>query len=253
MNALPMRVGIVVPTLGTRQDWLSDAVASVERQGDGVDLVIVAPPDAVSQVRAQLPGRRVLGEAQRGIVPAIEAGWAALEDCDVVSWLGDDDQLAPNSVSTALRFLLSHRGAEMVYGDYEYVNGSGRRIVAVRPGRSAPLWLRIGQNFIAQPGCLYRREAIARKGGLSRRFKLAFDAALHLDLARDAVYCPFTLSKVRLHDSRLTTAERDASVAELQDAVWGRGRHPFLMQLLRRCEPVWRLGGRFYYHFRRSY
>ena len=253
MNSLPVRVGIVVPTLGTRPDWLADAVASVERQGDDVDLVIVAPPEVVPEIREQLPGRRVLGEAQRGIVPAIETGWGALEGCDVVSWLGDDDQLTPSSVRTALHFLTSHQRAVMVYGDYETVDGSGRRIVTVRPGRWAPLWLRIGQNFIAQPGCLYMRKAIARKGGLSRNSKLAFDVELHINLARNAVYCPFALAKVRVHDSRLTTAERDASLAEFHDAVWGRRQHPFVMHLLARCQPVWQLGGRFYYRFRRSY
>lgn len=253
MNSSPVRVGIVVPTLGTRPDWLADAVASVEQQGDDVDLVIVAPPEVVPTIRAQFPGRRTLGEAQLGIVPAIETGWRALEGCDVVSWLGDDDQLTPNSVPTALRFLTNRRGAVMVYGDYDCIDGSGRRIVTVRPGRWAPLWLRIGQNFIAQPGCLYVRKAIARRGGLSRALRLAFDVELHIDLARDAVYCPFTLAKVRVHVSRLTTAERDESLVEFQDAVWCRRQHPFVMRLLARCQPVWRLGGRFYYRFRRSY
>jgi hypothetical protein len=253
MSSLPVRVGIVVPTLGTRPDWLGDAVASIEDQGEGVELCIVAPPEVLPTIRAQLPGRRMLGEAEGGIVPAIEAGWSALNHCEVVSWLGDDDELTPDSVPTALRFLMSRRGAAMVYGDYERVDASGTRTVTVRPGRWAPLLLRVGQNLIAQPGCLYVREAVNRTGGLSRTLGLAFDVALHLDLASGAVYCPFTLARVRVHDSRLTTLERDESRAELQHAVWGHKGHSARARLLRRCQPMAALGGRLYYHFHRSY
>jgi hypothetical protein len=113
--------------------------------------------------------------------------------------------------------------------------------------------LRVGQNLIAQPGCLYVREAVARPGGLARTLGLAFDVALHLDLASGAVYCPFTLAKVRFHDSRLTTIERDASLAEFERAVWGRAGHSFRSRLLRRCQPMLALGGRLYYRFHRSY
>jgi hypothetical protein len=138
----------------------------------------------------------------------------------------------------------------MVYGNYEVIDDAGRRLVTVRPGRWAPGLLRLGQNFIAQPGCLYRRQAIGQAGGLSKSLRLAFDAALHLDLARRAVYCPFTLARVRVHDARLTTREGRESVAELRIAVWSRTR---MTRALAHLEPVWRGAGRIYYRFHRSY
>lgn len=245
--ASDLRVGIVVPTLGTRREWLTNAVASIERQGDSVELCIVAPPDAVERIREWFPERRIVGEERAGIVAAIETGWDALGTCGVLSWLGDDDELTPGSVSTALQHLAGRRGATMVYGDYEFVDADGRTQVTVRPGRWAVAFLRVGQNFIAQPGCLYSRRAIAQSGGLSTTLRLAFDAALHLRLGRRAVYCPATLAKVRVHDARLTTKEGRESASELRAAVWGRSR------FLARLEPVWRCSGRVYYRFHRSY
>jgi O-antigen/teichoic acid export membrane protein len=242
-------VGIVVPTLGTRPEWLANAVASVERQ-EGAQLCIVAPLEALDGLRAQFPGRRIVAETENGIVAAIEAGWRALENCEVVSWLGDDDELTPDSVATALKCLQGRRGAAMVYGDYEMVDGDGRTFVRVRPGRWAPGFLRLGQNFIAQPGCLYSRSEIARTGGLSKSLRLAFDAALHLELGRRAVYCPATLAKVRIHEARLTTKEGRESSAELRSAVWDRTRMSRFLALL---EPVWRGTGRIYYRLHRSY
>lgn len=242
-----VRAGIVVPTLGTRREWLANAVESIERQGDCVELCIVAPPEAVDRLREWFPGRRIVGEPRPGIVAAIETGWEALAECDVLSWLGDDDELTPDSVPTALKHLTARRGATMVYGDYEFVDAEGRTQVTVRPGWLAVAFLRVGQNFIAQPGCLYSRRAIAQSGGLSRTFRLAFDAALHLQLGRRAVYCPATLAKVRVHAARLTTKDGRDSVSELRAAVWGRSR--FLAGL----EPIWRCTGRVYYRFHRSY
>ena len=243
-----------MPTLGQRPEWLAEAVASIEHQGERVRLVVVAPPESASIVRAQLPNCDVLDDSRSGIVPAIEAGWAFLDDCDLLGWLGDDDQLMPRSVQRAVERLLEHPGAAMVFGDYEYVNSAGQRLVTVRPGRLAPMWLRLGQNFIGQPGCLYLRDAIVRKGGLSPRLMLAFDVDLHLALAREgAVYCPFTLARVRTHPASLTVAERDVSMDELRAAVWGNSPRSRAVRMSKRFEPVWRLAGRFYYRFRRTY
>lgn len=240
-----VRVGIVVPTLGTRRAWLANAVASIERQGDSVELCIVAPPGAVERLREWFPERRIVAEERGGIVAAIETGWSVLADCDVLSWLGDDDELTPGSVSAALDALSASSGAWMVYGDYEFVDGEGRKLVTVRPGRLAVRLLRLGQNFISQPGCLYTREGVARTGGLSTTLRLAFDAALHLQLGRRAVYCPSLLARARVHDARLTTKEGDASRSELHAAVWGTRPS--------RLEPLWQAVGRVYFRLHRSY
>lgn len=248
------RVGIVVPTLGTRPSWLAQAVASVERQGADTRLAIACPPEVASTISEQFPGRTIVCEAEEGIPAAIEAGWLALSDCDLVAWLGDDDELTPSSVRAALEALARRADAVMVYGDYEYIDAHGRQFVAVRPGRLASLWLRLGQNFIAQPGCIYVREAIARSGGLAKNLGLAFDVDLHCRLVRhSAAYCPATLARVRVHPSRLTTARNEESLAEFDEAVWGARTRPVGRRILYRLGPLFRLSGRVYYRFRRTY
>jgi len=248
------RVGIVVPTLGARPTWLADAVRSVEQQGDDIDLVIVAPPEAVPSLREQFPGRLVIGEAEKGIVPAIERGWEALKECAIVSWLGDDDRLTERSVEIARRCLEAHPDAAMVYGDYEHLNERDEHRVTVRPGHLAIRWLRLGQNFISQPGSLYRRAAITETGGLSRTLHLAFDVQLHARLGeRGAVYCPHLLAQVRIHPGRLTISEQSRSRAEIEEAVWGPEPRALVARALARGKRLWTVGGRVYYRFRRTY
>jgi GT2 family glycosyltransferase len=243
-------VGIVVPTLGRRRAWLRQAVASVEAQSFTA-LAIVAPPDTADRLGRDFPGRLIVEEARPGIVPAIRAGWRALSSCSVIGWLGDDDELVDGAVETALA-CLERADAAMVYGDCEYVDESGRRIVTLRPGRLAPAWLRVGQNFIAQPGCLYRRTAVTRVGGLKDDFRLAFDADLHRRLSVErAVYCRAVLARARAHATSLTTLERRASRAELADAL--SSRRPRRPSLRRPAEPFWRTLGRVYYRFHRRY
>jgi hypothetical protein len=248
------RVGIIVPTLGTRPSWLAQAVASVERQGGNIRLAIACPPDIAETIAEQFPGRTIVREAEKGVAAAIEAGWRALSDCDLVAWLGDDDELTPGSVHAAVEALAQCGQAVMVYGDYECVDARGRPLVAVRPGRLASRWLQLGQNFIAQPGCIYVREAIVQSGGLAKNLGLAFDVELHRRLVRQsAAYCPATLARVRVHPSRLTTARNEESLAQFDEAVWGARPRPVGRRILYRLGPFLRLSGRAYYRFRRTY
>lgn len=242
-------VGIVVPTLGTRPEWLECAVGSLERQQHvDVTVVVVTPPEAASRVQAQFPSLRVVAEAGRGIVAAVNTGWEVLANCGVIGWLGDDDELVDGALHAGLCRLQASPGAAMVYGDFDYIDAHGRMLVTVRPGRLAPLLLGWGQNFIGQPGSLYRREAIVRAGGLSPEFRLAFDADLHHRLStQGAVYCSQVLARVRTHPASLTTAENVASLAELERIVWARRG-----AIARRSRPLWDAVGRLYYRFHRT-
>lgn len=215
----PPTVGMVVPTLGERPDLLAQTLASITGQ-DGVDLrlVVVTPEARVATLRAAHPGVDVVAEAGGGIAAAIEAGWEAIGPVDAVAWLGDDDLLAPGSLMAASTSLLRDPRASMVYGRCHYIDVDGGLVCEIRPGRVAIPLLRLGRNLIAQPGALYRRTAVEAIGGLDREITLAFDCDLHLRLAKAgrATYLPVVLGAARTHADSLTTAQREASVAQLE-------------------------------------
>jgi hypothetical protein len=158
-----------------------------------------------------------------------------------VGWLGDDDRLPHASMPLALAELELGPGAVMVYGRSRYIDDAGAALAHVRPGRMGALLLRLGHNLIAQPGCLYRRSAVERIGGLDHSLRLAFDVDLHRRLLAcgPVRYVPAVLGEPRTHSGSLTVRNRADSCREA-DAALTRS----MPAVLRRTRPMWRAAAR---------
>jgi GT2 family glycosyltransferase len=233
-----MRAGIVVPTLGNRRQLLVECLRSITDQQDApLDLVVVTTPDALARVERCVAEARVIPQDGQGIAAAITTGWRFLGDrVDALAWLGDDDRLAGGSLLRALTELERRPGADMVYGRARYIDADGQPTAFLRPGRMGAVLLRLGRNVIAQPGCLYRRSAVERIGGLDHSLRLAFDVDLHRRLIANgrARYVPAVLGEPRTHPGSLTVCERDNSVREADLALTR-----CMPALLRRSRPLW--------------
>ncbi len=217
-----MKVDIVVPTLGERPEFLQQTLNSIQVQSVPHEVIVVTSGSGAEHLADQCRGLKVVVQTGRGIANAIEEGWAApAQPGEFVCWLGDDDLLSRDSFSLAVAALLAEPRAGMVYGRCVYLDASGRPRAEIRPGRIATALFRLGRNLIAQPGCLYRREAVRRVGGLDQSYALAFDVALHVSLATKtgARYVPHLLGAARAHPGSLTTAQRERSQAEALQAM----------------------------------
>lgn len=231
-----IRAGIVVPTLGTRPELLEECLLSLAGQsGTAAETVLVTTASAVDRLAGEFPGCCVIPQTGTGISAAISTGWRHLGDrVDALAWLGDDDRLTSKSLATALAALERHPDAVMVYGRSRYVTATGEPRAVLRPGRLGVPLLRMGHNLILQPGCLYRRWAVERIGGLDHDLRLAFDVDLHRRLVASgaARYVPAVLGEIRSHPGSLTvrhTAEsrKEADIAlTRQMPVWARRSRP---------------------------
>jgi GT2 family glycosyltransferase len=233
-----IRAGIVVPTLGNRRELMAECLRSISDQGHTQpDLVVVTTPDAMARVERYAAGAQVIPQDGPGIAAAITTGWQFLGTrVDALAWLGDDDRLAAGSLLRALTELQRRPAADMVYGQARYIDAAGQPTATLRPGRMGALLLRLGRNMIAQPGCLYRRSAVERIGGLDHTLRLAFDVDLHRRLIANgrARYIPAVLGEPRTHPGSLTVREREDSVKEADLALTR-----CMPGLLRRSRPLW--------------
>ena len=87
-------VGIVVPTLGTRPDYLRQCLTSIRAAGDA-RIHIVAPGSLClgSVIEPDLFDA-VIDDPGLGLAAAIDTGMHSFPDSVVfVNWLGDDDEL----------------------------------------------------------------------------------------------------------------------------------------------------------------
>lgn len=214
MNA---RVGIVVPTLGSRSNYLRLCLESIRAAGLA-HVCLVAPKsfDSRSLLEAGLVDQ-VVADSGEGLPEAINQGINQLpKHIDYVNWLGDDDLLAKGTLEQLVATLDGNRSTVLLYGSCDYINHEGDRLWRNKSGQWASWLLHFGPDLIPQPGALFRRSAFEQVGGLNSGFDWAFDFDLLLKLKKVGKlrFIDRTLASFRWHQDSLSVGQRSNSVAE---------------------------------------
>ena len=211
------RVGIVIPTLGRRPDYLKQCLESIRAAGDA-HVCLVAPKDFESDL---LIGSGLADQFEAdpaiGLPEAINRGFSKLpKEIEYINWLGDDDMLAPGCLVDAVEILDSNPATVLVYGACDYVDANGEVVWVNKSGQWASSLLHFGPDLIPQPGALFRRRAFEQVGGLTTTYDLAFDFDLLLRLKTigELRFIPGNRASFRWHPESLSVENRTKSVAE---------------------------------------
>jgi glycosyltransferase involved in cell wall biosynthesis len=211
------RVGIVVPTLGERPDYLEQCLKSIRAAGQA-HILVVAPAslDTSNLQSAGLLDSVALDEGS-GLPSAINQGIRWLPDSiEYVNWLGDDDLLSPSCLNACTTILDSKEDVVMTFGACEYIDAQGGVVWENRSGQWAAPLLRFGPDLIPQPGALFRRSAFTAVGELRTNLGWAFDFDLFIRFSKlgKLRYINQTLAQFRWHPESLSVEHRKSSVAE---------------------------------------
>ena len=229
-------VGIVVPTLGSRAEFLCESVASIRAAGDAV-ITIVRPPDAHIDPSVLELVDQVVDDPGTGLAAAINVGIRSLPaSTRYVSWLGDDDRLVPGTLAVVAAEL-ERTGAAAVFGQCRYIDETGNELWLNRSGRWASPLMLCGPQLVPQPGSLVRRSDFVAMGGLDEARKWAFDLEMFLQLRRrpgGLRYISQPVAEFRWHDGSLSVGGRLGSVTEASEI---RRRH--LPSPLRQASALW--------------
>jgi hypothetical protein len=232
-------VGVVVPTIGERPQYLDVTLKSIREAGDSY-IVLVGRKgfDATSYQKAGVVDLYI-DELETSVPNKINQGFRALpENIEYITWIGDDDLLSPGSLSVAVSALSQPAKPVLVFGHCQYIDSEGNDVLVKRSGSWAVSLLRFGPQLIPQPSAVFRRDAFERVGGLSDKFQFAFDFDLFLKLTKlgKAVFVDQILSSHRWHATSLTYSRRWDSVKEAS-AVRGSN----LTFAIRILSPLWEL------------
>jgi hypothetical protein len=238
---LNSRVGIVVPTLGKRPDYLFQCLESIRKataRDQSPFVTIVAPKsfDSSKYVDAGLVNC-VVDDPGTGLPDAINTGMQSMpKDIKYVNWLGDDDLLAEESLDLTHDFLEQNPKTVLVFGACDYVDPKGEVLWTNKSGTFALPLLRFGPNLIPQPGALFRKKSFSLVGGLNPSYNWAFDFDLLIKLGKvgKLSYLPRTLASFRWHPESLTVEFRKISVSEASKI-----RVSYLPLILRLFSFVW--------------
>ena len=211
------RVGIVIPTLGKRSDYLEKCLSSVRAAGKA-HIVLVAPSSFDSEhLRTKGLVDSQVADEGTGLAGAINKGIKSLPSTvEYVNWLGDDDLLTESSLKITEKYLHSNPDLVMVFGACDYIEGDGEVVWSNKSGLWAVPLLRFGPDLIPQPGALFRRTAFEAAGGLRTDLGWAFDFDLFIRLSKAGKlkYVNKTLAQFRWHPESLSVEHRKKSVAE---------------------------------------
>ncbi len=210
-------VGVVVPTIGERPQYLESTLKSIREAGESY-IVLVGREgfDGSSIQKAGLVDLYV-DEDDTSVPNKINQGFRALPTgIEYITWIGDDDLLAPGALEIATTTLNKPEKPVLVFGHCQYIDSDGNDVLVKRSGSWAVPLLRFGPQLIPQPSAFFRRDAFERVGGLSDRFQFAFDFDLFLKLTKSgkAVFIDQILSSHRWHKTSLTYSRRGESVRE---------------------------------------
>jgi GT2 family glycosyltransferase len=233
------KVGIVIPTMGTRPDLLRKSLASIRLAGDAL-VHIVAPSSAqIESILDPNSYEALVVDPGKGLSAAINAGLQSFpESIEYVNWIGDDDLLIKNSLTHTAALLTDNPDTVLVYGGCEYIDVDGNRIWKNKSGKYASPLLHFGPQLIPQPGALMRRDAYRAIGGLNTSYKWAFDLDLLIRLKKVGTlqFVDTTLAKFRWHEGSLSVGGRKGSVNEASSI-----RRASLPRALQIVSPLWEI------------
>lgn len=157
-------------------------------------------------------------EPDHGQAHALNKGFARAGG-EVLGWLASDDALMPGAVVRVVDELERDADTLLVYGEALFVDADGREIFALqpRPFDEAEM-LRRCENFVVQPGSLFRRRAWELAGPLDEDSHYLFDFAFALRVARHGAVRAISdrLAVYRVHEE---SKSGGASLLKARDYV----------------------------------
>src|SRR5580693_9485029 len=157
-----------------------------------------------------------ISEKDRGAADAINRGFAQSRG-EIFAYLNADDAYLPGAVAAAVRAFETNPGADVVYGEGNWIDEEGR-LIGPYPVRDFDRSLLAHECFICQPASFIRRAAFEAAGGMDPDLHLTFDYELWMRLARihpmHRIPQPKTLAMSRMHASNKSLGQRRAVFRE---------------------------------------
>jgi len=138
--------------------------------------------DGSAEVAAAFPHVIWTSEADAGMSDAINKGFARARG-DWVMWLNADDRLKPGALAAMVPWLERSR-ADVVYGDWDFVNEAGGLLRTVRVPRWS-VFVHVHHHcYVGSTAAFYRRGSVLAEGYLLRRdFRYVMDGEFYARLA----------------------------------------------------------------------
>lgn len=193
MNPSPREPSISIVTPSFNQAaYLEEALWSVKNQNyPCVEHIVVdgASTDGSVEIlrrHASLPGwehLRWLSEPDRGQSDALNKGFH-MATGDIIGWLNSDDRYRPNCFEAVMRAFAKHTRADVLYGDYTWIDEQGRTWKVRREIRFSRFVLQYHRVlYIPTTSTFFRRRILDEGNLIDPGYQYAMDYDFFLRLA----------------------------------------------------------------------
>jgi len=213
-------VSIITPSFNQAK-YLEETIRSVLNQSyQNIEYIIIDGASTDGSVKIINKYEKQLAawvsEKDQGQTDAINKGFA-LAKGEIIGWLNSDDTFLPDMVKEAVQFLEDHPEIGLVYGNANYIDGSGKTIGKFPAAQTSFEKLKQGYVHIPQQAALFRKAFWDRVGPLDPTFYFAMDYDLWVRLAAvsGVQYIPQLWANFRLHSDAKTISADDRCWPEM--------------------------------------
>jgi glycosyltransferase involved in cell wall biosynthesis len=215
-----LRISLVTPSFNQAQ-FLEDCLLSVKTQGyPHVEHIVMdggstdGSADILKAYSAR-PGWEHLkwkSEPDEGQSDALNKALRVATG-DIVGWLNADDRYRPNCFATAIRGFEKYPSADVLYGDYTYIDESGQ-VWRIRREIDYSWFILhyLHMLYIPTPSSFYRRRIFEEGNWIDTKFNYAMDYEFVVRLAHRGYkfqHIPALLADFRMHPASKTGAHAD--------------------------------------------
>lgn len=234
------RILVVMPTLGQRTDLLLKTLKSLEDQAPvEFDLVMIFPFKNTETKKIATEHNAIMIDDPGSLSAALNVGIEQARGYhEFISWMGDDDLYAKNSLKTAMDALDSNPDSVIAFGYCDYIDNDDNFLFSSRAGSLAPWIMSWGPNLVPLPGILFRKKSldVAGKFDENNKYSMDLDMLLRLKKIGKFINTKRKLASFRWHPSSTTVASRTASLKEAQ-AV----KRKYLPKFIKPFAPIWEI------------
>jgi len=211
-------LGIVIPTLGDRTEYLHQLFISLDEFKIPIEVVVVCPKSRILTITSLYRGSanfKIVEDQGIGLANAINQGFREINS-KYWNWIGDDDKLLAIGVEKIIEKLETDSSLSFGWGSCAYIDESSKVLSINKTGKIASKIIFFGPNLIPQPSCVFRFELTKEVGVLDTRLKYAFDQDLIMRLLKikNAIFLPVLSAEYRWHASSLTASNKRDSARE---------------------------------------
>ena len=209
-HELPL-VSVIIPVYNGG-NFLGQAIASVLNQTyPNIEIIVVndGSNDGGETERVAISyGKRIvyLKKDNGGVSSALNLGILRMRG-QFFSWLSHDDLYLPYKIESQVSFLLSNPSVDLVYGNYELLEGRKKDSFCVTANRDYPSIYPLFHLFRRQTNictCLIKRDVFDKIGLFREESKTTQDYEFLFEAFRcfDCRYLNQTFVQTRIHDSQ---------------------------------------------------